>query len=511
MSPALRAFLDFVEWRPVVEAAARHASSAPGRERVLALCPAPELAEARLRQARTEAARTLLAADLPDFAPLCDLGAAFARGGEEGLGRRELYAAARTVLLGRDARDLCAGLPPLAQLLAGPAPDAGDLEAAGEVLNKIGPHGVVLDGASDRLAELRRALGAARAALAEALRRVCYDPRVAPALAERSPVSLRGQPCLKVRAGEVRRVPGPIVQQERDVLWVEPDAARAAYNQVRHLEVDERAEEARICRQLSTLLWPRREELSALADALAFLDAHLALARYGEALEATAPELLEPGARRLSLRGLRHPLLVAEGRCVPLDLELNGPRTVVVSGPNGGGKSACLKAVGLAVLLAQAGGLVPARAASLPVFASLRAVGPPRAGLEEGRSTFQAHAADLAVALEGVEPGALLLLDEVGTGTDPTEAAALGQAVLEHVLARGATVLATTHLASLKGFAERAEGAVNAAMGVDAAGRPTFALRVGERGGSHALDAAEAQGLPPSVCARARALHAGES
>jgi DNA mismatch repair protein MutS2 len=169
-----------------------------------------------------------------------------------------------------------------------------------------------------------------------------------------------------------------------------------------------------------------------------------------------------------------------------------------------------MKTVGLAVALVQSGSFAPAASgAKLPVFPSLLAVADPESGLEVHLSTFQAHAADLSALLRDARPDGLVLLDEIGVGTDPGEAAALAQAVLEHLVEGRSLTLATTHLGPLKAFADGHPCAVNAAVGLDEAGQPTFVLQLGAAGRSFALDVARQQGLPEAVCARAAELHRG--
>ncbi len=518
--PGLAHFLSVVEWAQVRESIAARTAAHAGSHRARELEPSTDPAVVRARQERTAAARGALDADAaPALEGVSDIGAIFGRAGRlgRGLTARELRAIAVTVEVGAAAREALAGWPALLALVAaGREDEAADLELAREVLAKVDEHGRVLDDASEGLARVRADLEVARHELVHALGQLALDPALLPALAEFKPAVHDGHPCLRVKAKEVRRVDGPIRAEAPDgTLFVEPDRARAQYNRIRHLELDERVEVQRVVAALAGRVERRREVLCALADGLIELDVHLALARWARDLGMVAPALAEGGpGEGLVLRRARHPLLAHDAACVPLDLALDADRrAVVISGPNGGGKTVAMKTVGLLAALAQAGAWVPADAGTrLPIFPRLLAVADARSSVSAGLSHFQAHAHELAACAEAVVPGALVLLDEIGHGTDPGEAAALAQAFVEHLLARpGVLVLATTHLGPLKAFAERTPGLANASVALGEDGAPTFRLEVGRAGRSYALEVARACGLPDAVCARAEALHAGEA
>lgn len=508
----LQRFLDFVEWGRVCEAIARRAASNAGREWARALRPSCDAGEVARRQARTrEAGRLLAEGGLPDLSAISDLPRAFERAERQlrGSNARELRAVAITLRTGAAARAAFAGAPALAALVA--AADAPEDEAlAATILERIGPHGVVQDGASEALGRLRAAKAAARAGLKQALTRLCHEPSLTRVVAEHRPVEHERRLCLKIKRSEARRVPGQIVAEQGDALLVEPDGLHEDYARLRYLELDEREEEARIAAELDAMVAPRRADYERLAVGLILADVHAAMARLAGELELVAPEPAAP--LELELRAARHPLLLAEREgCVPIDVAMSDARRLlVISGPNGGGKTAAMKTVGLLAALAQCGAHVPAERARLPVFAGFLAVGNDGASsVHEGLSTFQAHARHLTEVCEASRPGCLVLLDEIGLGTDPAEAAALAQAFLEDQLRRELLTLATTHLSPLKAFAERTPTASNAAVALDEAGRPTFTLHLGQAGRSYALEAARQAGLPEAIYARAAELHAG--
>ncbi len=198
------------------------------------------------------------------------------------------------------------------------------------------------------------------------------------------------------------------------------------------------------------------------------------------------------------------------GACVPIDVRLDSRvRLLVITGPNGGGKTVALKTAGLAVVLALSGSFVPAKAATVPLASELLAAAVAPDDLAHGLSTFEVHARRLAAVAAHAARGALVLLDELGLGTDPIEGAALGRALLEHLLAKGALVLATTHLGPLKTFAVTTDGAAVASVAVDERGCPLYRLEVGKAGESSALAMARRAGVPEPIVARAEAIVRG--
>ncbi|MGE0711485.1 MAG: hypothetical protein AB7N76_24500 [Planctomycetota bacterium] len=510
----LELFCAFVEWPQVRARIAAHTDSAAGREAARALLPALDQdGVAALQEATGEAQALLARAALCDLSGTADLPLTFTRAREQdrALDSRELRSIVSTVRAAERAREAYLRSPRLATLVAAPdeASASGLPALAATIEAAVGPYGEVLDEASETLAGVRRRLAGQRAQLEDELRRLVTDGSVMLAVVEHRPVRRDGQPCLLIKQEELRRVPGPIIAQEPGRYYVQPDALATGYNALRDLTVAEQREELRLVEELSAAAHAWESALRELALGLIQADLHQAMARYALALECVPAEA-SPDAGLL-LAGARHPLLAEREACVPLDLELpSDRRLLLISGPNGGGKTAAMKTVALLALLAQTGCPVPARRARLPVYRAFVSVADARSSVGEGVSTFQAHARDLRRALDGARPGALVLLDEIGVGTDPGEAAALAQAILEHLMARPLRLLATTHLAPLKAFAAAAPAAQTAAVALDAEGRPTFSLHLGRTGGSFALEVARQAGLPEAVVARAAALHAGE-
>jgi DNA mismatch repair protein MutS2 len=329
-----------------------------------------------------------------------------------------------------------------------------------------------------------------------------------------------GRYVLPVRAEVRGRLRGIVHDrsQSGQTVFMEPGDVVEANNDLVQLARDEDAETARILAELTDAVRARLEDLEQLVQAVARLDLVFARARLAERMGATAPGVGQE--RRVQIRGARHPLLLAQSwehpdrPVVPADLELSPERPVVViTGPNAGGKTIALKTLALHALMAQSGCHIPAEDGScLPVFTRLHAIIGDDQSVAENLSTFSAFVKQVREILAEADEGSLVLLDELGAGTDPDEGAALAQAILESLVERGALVMATTHLEPLKAFASTHPRARNASVEFDAASlAPTFRLRYDRPGQSLALTIAARLGLAPELIARAeshRSLHA---
>jgi len=382
--------------------------------------------------------------------------------------------------------------------------------------------GQVRDDASPRLAELAREVRGARDRLYARLDKVRETNRE---LFGEETVPMRGGRLLLVLSSGARgRMPGLVHGRSASgkSYYFEPLDVVEDNNQLATSVEEQEAERRRLLAELLAAFSVELPLVRAIAERIAALDALEAAGRFAAAVGARLPELGEPG--RLRLVGARHPLLDARlaarrarvlgaaghtGEVVPLDLELTPDRRVlVVTGPNAGGKTVAAKTLGLAVAAAQAGLPVPCEIGTvLPMLGSLVATVGDEQDLLADRSTFSGRLARLGEAWEAAGPASLALLDELGSGTDPEEGAALGVALLEHLLERGALALFTTHLAGVAAAALERDGAACAAMEFDPdSGRPLFRLRPGAPGGSEALALARRLGLAPGWIARAEQL-----
>jgi DNA mismatch repair protein MutS2 len=401
-------------------------------------------------------------------------------------------------LLGRLERDA----PRTAALRAPLPPKQLETRLAGA----IAPDGEVLDGASRDLARARKAVRDVRAKLVARLERLLQglDPQ------DRSPdaaVTLRaGRYVIPVRATARSRV-GGIVHDEsatRATVFLEPPEVIELGNELRSAEAEEHREVLRVLRELTDLLRPYRDTIAAAWEACVAFDDLCARARYAVEVNGFAPEI---GGGPLKIRGGRHPLLVGgEAVVVPFDLELAADEwTVLISGPNTGGKTVLIKAVGLLALLVQSGIIPPLGPHSrLPVFERMFADIGDRQSIAASLSTFSAHVAMLRDILAHADGATLVLLDEIGSGTDPAEGAALAAATLRSLTRRRAVTLATTHLGALKRLAAESVGIVNASLQFDAATlTPTYRLLKGLPGRSYGLAIARRLGVAEDVLADA--------
>jgi DNA mismatch repair protein MutS2 len=288
---------------------------------------------------------------------------------------------------------------------------------------------------------------------------------------------------------------------------VEPPAAVEAGNRIRELEADERQEVERILAELTEELRPLRDSMLDSLDVLTTLDSLYARASFAHHFRCAPSRLAEAGSG-FDIRGGRHPLLLARGgEVVPFDLSMDpGEHTLLLSGPNTGGKTVLLKAIGLVSALVQCAIPAPVEPESrVPIYDNFFADIGDEQSIEASLSTFSAHVRNLADILDGATSNSLVLIDELGSGTDPAEGAALASAILEELTHRGTFTVATTHLGALKLLATEIPGLVNASLQFDEeALAPTYRLIKGIPGRSYGLAIARRLHLPSSVLARAR-------
>ena len=382
-----------------------------------------------------------------------------------------------------------------------------------EALNAaLGPEGEVLDDASPRLRKLRRGRETLRVRILRTLERLLDAPALEPALQERFITVRSGRYVLPVRADSARAVPGIVHDRSASgaTLFIEPASIVEANNGLVKLLLDEQEEIQRILAALTQQVRAHLAPLAGLVDELGRLDLAFAKARLAEKLGAVPPEI-SPGPLRLL--EARHPLLLAQAwtraggpRVVPVELILGDrTRALVITGPNAGGKTVALKTLGLLVLMAQAGLHLPVKEGSrLPVFSQVFPVIGDEQSLAQNLSTFSSFVHQIRGVLGATDDHSLVLIDELGAGTDPGEGAALAQALVEVFLSKGSWLVATTHLEPLKVFAVLHPEVENATVEFDEARiEPTFRLIYGRPGRSYALAIATKLGLPPELIARA--------
>ncbi len=411
---------------------------------------------------------------------------------------------------------------PLLEELVPPCPAT---RSALDLLERtLDDRGEVADGASPKLQGLRREREQVRGKVSSLMEGLVT--RLGGAVLRQESYTVRnGRLVLPVQTSRRSEVKGILHDSSSTgaTSYIEPLAAVEMNNRLAGLDAEEREEIRRILLEVSAQLSGRSDEIESALDALEALDLVCACARLGKIMGGRLPEL-EPEGARLRLLGGRHPLLdpslnalraEAWGEppreaVVPLDLSLalSGTRTLVVSGPNAGGKSVALKTAGLLCAMSQAGLPVPAQEGTvLPVFATLYAAVGDSQSILDSLSTFSARMVHLKEALDALEEPFLAVLDELGAGTDPAEGAALGEAILLHLHRRRGYILCSTHQEALKARALVTEGMGNAGMEFSEGDlRPTFRLQMGRVGASRALETAARAGLPCEILDAARGL-----
>ena len=515
---------DLLGWHPFRNLLARFAATPPGQDRARAIMPHHALITVRgaLRET-TEARRALVAEGPPPWDGTGDARPILAEAAPAG----SILDGPALVRL-REGLTAAARLRAYGQRIAAIAPGLGsvwaDLPAfpdlAGTLHDSLDPDGRLTDRASPRLRALRRQITTLRAELQTRVERLLDHPGVQPALQERYVTVRNGRYVIPVRDDARRAVRGIIHDRSQSgaTVFVEPEETIPLNNELTRLCLLERDEEQRILGELTDAVRHVLPALAELVEGLGALDLIFARAALAERLQAAEPEVDAGGD--LDLRAARHPLLVAQrwgtgagaGEVVPVDLRVPADRPgLVLSGPNAGGKTVALETAGLLVLMAQAGCHIPAAPGSrVPLADQVLAVIGDEQSLAQDLSTFSSFVRQVREILDVVGPGSLVLLDELGAGTDPIEGAALGAALLEALLDRGARVIVTTHLEPLKVFAQVEPRLQNATVAFDAERlEPTFRLEYGHPGPSHALTIGQRLGLPPEVIARAR-THVGE-
>ncbi|HHM23519.1 MAG TPA: endonuclease MutS2 [Bacteroidetes bacterium] len=321
-----------------------------------------------------------------------------------------------------------------------------------------------------------------------------------------------GRMVIPVREDSKGRVPGFIHDRSSSgaTLLIEPMPVFELNNRIRELQIEERREVERLLRQLTELVRERVQDIQESLQTLAELDALHAIGRFAAEWDAAVPRLSD---RVLQLIQGYHPLLVIKHggreRVVPLDVTLGEDFTLlVITGPNAGGKTVALKNIGLSALMVQCGlPILASEESRIPVFDRIFVDIGDQQSVEQDLSTFSAHVARLAEILNSATKNSLVLIDEIGTGTDPAEGAALAMAFLERIREIGALTVVTTHQGALKAFAHRLKGAENASMAFDEESlQPTYRFRVGIPGSSYAFEIATRLGLPQRILRRAREL-----
>ena len=514
--------LKVLEYQKIISRLTEHCACSLGMARAERLKPRNDAEWIRARLAETAQARVVLQEQgRPPFGGLSNISDLLDR------------ARAGSILDGAELRQVAAnarGSRMVGDYFAQGLVEAPELAALAERLGvydeledrverAIDDHGEVRDDASSELVRLRRSEEDLREVMNERLGQILEQATRSGAAREFMIVQRQGRYCIPVVSQYQSRVPG-IIHDRSDsgaTVFVEPQEIVERGNRLRETMLAINEEIRRILQELSQLVGSFVEGLRADQQTLGVLDFIVAKARLAQEMGATNPHVRED--RVFSLRSARHPLL--PGEVVPITIWAGEEfSTIIVTGPNTGGKTVALKTAGLLALMAQAGMHVPADAGSeVAVFEEIFADIGDEQSIEQSLSTFSSHMNQIVKIIHRVSAherrhrkknvdapvNALVLLDEIGAGTDPTEGAALGQAIIQRLHDAGCITVVTTHYNDLKAYAYATEGIQNASVEFDVRTlRPTYKLRIGEAGSSNALDIAQRLGLPREITSRAQ-------
>ena len=512
--------IEVLEFPKIIERIAGLAAFSASEKLARALKPTNDISLARERQARTSEARRLLSEH-----PQIGVGAAHdinpysERASRGGVLEPEEFLEIKDTLI--SARELARffgkhlDLYPLLAAIAVPLqPPAGLIEAINRVLTDKGE---VLDDASKTLANIRKDLKIAHERLLKTLQRIINDPTNASHLQEALITMRNGRYVVPLRAEQKGRFQSVTQDQSASgsTLFVEPLAVVELNNNWVELQLKEREEIRKILAALSALVGQQVDALQAIVRALAALDLALMCAKYAEQIHGAEPILTEYFSKQghlpdpiLKLIHARHPLLDPQ-TVVAIDVALEkGTHALVITGPNTGGKTVTLKTVGLLMLMAQCGLHIPAQSGSqLCIFRDVFADIGDEQSIEQSLSTFSGHITNIVRILKRVRSDCLVVLDELGAGTDPQEGSAIARAIL-NFLVRGKTpALVATHYPELKAYAHTTIGVMNASVEFDLRTlQPTYCLVMGLPGRSNALSIAQRLGLSTAIIEDARAM-----
>lgn len=509
-----------LEFQKIRSLLAERTSFSAGKSLALQVSPTTDMEEAIRWQTETNEARQLL-----DKQANVSIGGArdvrrAADNTERGfiLDADDFLKIRATIVAGRDLRrkivklqDYYPNLAKIAELIE----ECPGLVSA--ISNTIDERGEVLDNASTELADIRRKLRIVHGRIQDRLRSL-LNSELNQFLQEPTITTRGGRYVVPLQANYKGRIRGIVHDQSNSgaTLWIEPLNTVELNNEYRGLHLAEADEIQRILSELSGLVAQQADSIKRIVERLAELDLIFARARYANLTEAVMPEFipwkpstgddLNPGST-IWIRGARHPLL-DPATVVPTDLLLEEDiYLVLITGPNTGGKTVSLKTVGLMVLMAQSGFHLPAVEAKLTVFDNIFADIGDEQSIEQNLSTFSGHITNIIRILDQVDARSLVLLDELGSGTDPTEGAALGQSIVSYLRDKGATTFVATHYPELKIYASQTKGATNASLLFDVETlMPTFEMSIGVPGRSNAFAIARRLGLKESVLDEAMKL-----
>ena len=510
--------LEILEYFKIIDRLVAYADYSASADLARQLRPTADLEEALRRQAMTSEARYVLSLDTDvSFQNAQDIRPALGLAHRDGVLEPEDFLGIRqTLIVSRKVRrvleNLEADIPYLFEYAASLSIGLGLVDLISQT---ISDRGDVVDSASQELGNIRRDMKIAYERMMSRLQRYISDASTARMLQEPIITQRNGRNVIPLRAEFKGRIKAVIHDQSASgaTLFIEPLAVVEWNNLYRELELKERDEVRRILAELSHTVALHADELTWMVEAMASLDLAFMCARYAEDLHASEPKLVpfkqaagrHPGST-IHLMQARHPLLDPKS-VVSIDVHLEQTTyALVITGPNTGGKTVTLKTVGLMALMAQSGMHIPVQSGSvLSIFDDVFADIGDEQSIEQSLSTFSGHVTNLVIILRKANSRSLVLLDELGAGTDPQEGSALARAVMTNLLDRSITSLIATHYPELKAYAHTTAGVRNASVEFDLQSlQPTYHLTIGLPGRSNALAIAERLGLPSDIIQAAR-------
>ncbi len=508
-------FLEILEFPKILDRLAEGSSFSAGRELALRLAPSSDVEEVRRRQQETTEAKGLLETRTQFSLSAAEDVRPLLRNAEIGspLTPSELLSILDTLNCGRRVRR---EITSLGRRFPHLASNAKYIEECPEVVNEItrciDRGGEVVDEASPALSDIRQNLREAHERLLKRLDSIITSPANAPFLQEPLITQRGGRYVILLKADFKGRIPGIVHDQSASgvTLFIEPLATIELNNRWRELQLEEEREIRAILKSLTACVADHSRAIEETVETLAEIDLALAKAKYSLAIQGAEPKVTpfqvsQREGAPLRLVQARHPLLT--GRVVPIDIHIGDEFiALVITGPNTGGKTVALKTVGLLALMAQAGLHIPAdRDSVLPVFDDVYADIGDEQSIEQSLSTFSSHIGNIIRILQSATDRSLVLLDDLGAGTDPIEGSALARAILSFLLSRRIITITTTHYPELKIYAQATPGAENASVEFDLETlSPTYRLSIGLPGQSNALAIASRLGLPQKIVAEAR-------
>ncbi len=511
--------LETLEYHKIIARLAEYAAFSASADLARQLRPTPDLALAKTRQTATREARYILSLDADvSFLNAQDIRPQIGRARRDGvLEPVDFIAIKNTLIVSRTVRrvldNMAEETPYLFRLSDGLPVGLGLVDRIGKT---ISDRGDVLDSASEKLSEIRREMKITYERMMSRMQRYISDGSTAKMLQEPIITQRNGRNVLPLRAEFKGRIKAVIHDQSASgaTLFIEPLAVVEWNNRYRELELEERDEIRRILAELSYAVAEHAFALEAMVEVMAELDLAFMCACYAEDIDAAEPQLVpfreqqgvHPGSA-IQLYKARHPLLDPKS-VVPIDVDLDQETyALIITGPNTGGKTVSLKTIGLLVLMAQSGLQIPAQSGSkLSLFENVFADIGDEQSIEQSLSTFSGHVTNIVSILQEADSHSIVLLDELGAGTDPQEGSALARAVMTHLLARGITSMIATHYPELKAYAHTTPGVMNASVEFNLKTlKPTYHLTIGLPGRSNALAIAERLGMPTLIIDAARA------